>query len=180
MIQAGQHRTFVAQVDQPLAATPQLSLSVRVADRSAVPGSARVIFEEGFLLAARPARRRRSGSREGTRPRRGGVTSAARRSQQMTKWQRPSGGRQALARSWREAKSHYRCIGIRSVAAPWLDHPHAAMQIVRSKDWHRAEPSSRSCRPALPTELYQGSQSIRAWADIKRRITSHIVIATRR
>ncbi len=48
MIQAGQRGTFVTQLDQPWAATPQLNLSVRVADRSPVPGSARVIFEEGF------------------------------------------------------------------------------------------------------------------------------------
>jgi hypothetical protein len=48
MIQVGQRGTFVRQLDQPWAATPQLNLSVRVADRSPVPGSARVIFEEGF------------------------------------------------------------------------------------------------------------------------------------
>jgi len=48
MIQAGQRGTFTMQLDQPWAATPQLNLSVRVADRSPVPGSAKVIFEEGF------------------------------------------------------------------------------------------------------------------------------------
>jgi hypothetical protein len=48
MSQADQRGTFVAQLDQPWAATQRLNLSVRVADRSPVPGSARVIFEEGF------------------------------------------------------------------------------------------------------------------------------------
>ena len=54
MIQAGQRGTFVTQLDQPWAATPQLNLSVRVADRSPVPGSARVIFEEGFFSLPGP------------------------------------------------------------------------------------------------------------------------------
>jgi hypothetical protein len=54
MIQAGQRGTFVTQLDQPWAATPQLNLSVRVADRSPVPGSARVIFEEGFTSLPGP------------------------------------------------------------------------------------------------------------------------------
>ena len=49
MIQAGQRGTFLTQLDQPWAATPKLNLSVRIADRSPVPGSAKVIFEEGFF-----------------------------------------------------------------------------------------------------------------------------------
>ncbi len=49
MIRAGQRGTFVTQLDQPWAGTPQLNLSVRVANGSPVPGSARVIFEEGFF-----------------------------------------------------------------------------------------------------------------------------------
>jgi hypothetical protein len=49
MIQAGQHGTFVTQLDQPWAATPQLDLSVRITERSPVEGSAHVIFEEGFF-----------------------------------------------------------------------------------------------------------------------------------
>ena len=49
MIQAGQHGTFVTQLDQPWATTAQLDLSVRITERSPVQGSAQVIFEEGFF-----------------------------------------------------------------------------------------------------------------------------------
>jgi hypothetical protein len=49
MIQAGQHATFVTQLDQPWATTLRLDLSVRITGRSPVQGSAHVIFEEGFF-----------------------------------------------------------------------------------------------------------------------------------
>jgi len=48
-IQSGRQTTFVTRLEQPWAATPELELSVRLADKSPVEGSARVIFEEGFF-----------------------------------------------------------------------------------------------------------------------------------
>ena len=47
-IQSGLRGTAVTRLEQSWATTPQLDLSVRIADRSLVQGSSRVIFLEGF------------------------------------------------------------------------------------------------------------------------------------
>jgi hypothetical protein len=54
LMQGGQRGTFVTRLDQPWAATPALDLSVRVAGKSPVQGSARVIFEEGLFSLPGP------------------------------------------------------------------------------------------------------------------------------